>query len=659
MSNSYQYLNSTQKYYNNPHNNYANSSPRNTSIQKLLSSPTSAGSSSSNNPTLTNTKSYTPVPISYERNIPINHDAENFYPPLPSENTSNLYIDVSPAVLKKQEQEIQSQLSPSFWARLNEATKPVSYSYDYSTLYNSSSQNNNTQTNPNSKSSFTPTNMKRSEANSFKLSGYHSPYIQSDQTNSSAQQPNRPTTSQNHSNIISQLRQNQTQKPSSASTTSKQEEFRRSSELKTSPTVASFLTRNRTITNPAETYNNRQNVRIEPIKTLIKPNVLEKSQTFVDRSQLAMESIPLVSKRLIANKNLDENLPPGVKLVKTSEHVYETGESKKNSPALTLIPQNSQSRTLIVINKTQTPASSFQINLSASREKISEAVNAQAAKAETPITIRNDTFQRSKSLNPADRNRIKSFIISSSNNPNNRSNFIGNMNMNMLMPNRSSSRSLTIRSRVNNYYTDFDNEKNSYNSNLVDNKELLISNQAKNELDSMNSPEAAQWGDDSKSYEGVDTQNIQNTSEAMKNEESSGLETNKIEARVEPVSDFVEIKKDPNLVSDFIKGDNEDDLIKNNNNARNTPPVVNSNSENINEANASLNASESINGDDGQAKAENEGEMPTLIPLTLIPYTNTYVPVYNGIEFNFRLEKINALSLSFSQFASEFWEISI
>ena len=108
----------------------------------------------------------------------------------------------------------------------------------------------------------------------------------------------------------------------------------------------------------------------------------------------------------------------------------------------------------------------------------------------------------------------------------------------------------------------------------------------------------------------------------------------------------------PYLVSDFIKGDNEDDLIKNNNsnnnNARNTPPVVNSNSENINEANASLNANESINGDEGQAKAENESEMPTLIPLTLIPYTNTYVPVYNGIEFNFRLEKISALSLSFS-----------
>ena len=155
MSNNYQFIS------RQPSSTASLTSRNSSSLQKLLiagasvnnqnnSSNTNSTNSSAN--ASNNVRSYSQLPMAYERtmtNLSSNNSQTTqsarkggtklVYPTYADMSPKNphLYAELNAELLKKQEQEIQSQLSPSFWARLNEATKPASYSnVDYTSSGN-------------------------------------------------------------------------------------------------------------------------------------------------------------------------------------------------------------------------------------------------------------------------------------------------------------------------------------------------------------------------------------------------------------------------------------------------------------------------------------------------------------------------------------------
>lgn len=572
-------------------------STNNNSTAQTVKKPLIVGNNNSNY-SLSSSAAYTSLPVSFERSLPVNFDGNSFYPPLAvsvgnstsnnttyssnnnnnnnsynmnktssannssSSNTNSgpsnsnaklsLYVNTnSPSTLKKQEQEIKSQLSPSFWARLNEATKSLNPSYTYDTYINSLYNNRSTPTKTAPPPSIYSTHSKIIQdinnpgSSSFSNANVNGRTISTQIPRTTQYAQIQPSASSNQLNALTprgttvvlerkpvlkpqevRTPERQVQKPLDQERSGVGGETFASSVNKARPTLsANSITVNRTLTNPIE-YKPTAGVQL-------KPASYEKSHTFAERPTTAFD---YAGKRyIVTTKTADENVSPdyakyspkstSTTIVPSSNrstppslgNSQSISKSQKNLPSLTMLPQASPSRPILVVNNSTNKSSgspSFQISLSSSRDKINSdelprraaqslsgtslsrtlptssdvirkpLISTQNTQTDKPA-IQTDYFRRSKTMTPGDRNRVIKYMAAnnaptttisttgttSSSSGNSSNTLPSNGSSTTSSSNNSSNlrnlhKSLSIRSRINNFYKDFHDEKNNYISNL-------------------------------------------------------------------------------------------------------------------------------------------------------------------------------------------------
>lgn len=367
----------------------------------------------------TTSSSYTTFPI-YDRSSG-NIDPLSFYPPLFSDPKSGSSVNISQTVLKKQEQEIRSQLSPKFWDRLNEATKRATSNinlYDYN-IYSNYEVYGALKTPQNSASN-----------NIFNQNGMISNKVSSDGANKFS--------NDKFSNRISnfnQIKSNNFTNSKNIVTTISDNNRTRNSDRSKIPTIEKSHTFVNTTSNDRTTSEEKI---LNYFKNIQIGRPIQKAQTQTlsqDPSQVLLQNKPPYPQKSILASN------------KTALSSFESNHLKN-------LASDDQKLTPIR-TKTQTY----------SETSITDKLPSAMSTVNLP-QIRQDLVQRSKTMNLTDNEKYSKAIVvdmTSSNlqNTQNKCNPVSNSKL------RNFHKSLTIRSRVNNFYKDFVDEKNAYLSNLT------------------------------------------------------------------------------------------------------------------------------------------------------------------------------------------------
>ena len=369
----------------------------------------------------TTSSSYTTFPI-YDRSSG-NLDPLSFYPPLFNDPKSGSSVNISQTVLKRQEQEIRSQLSPKFWDRLNEATKRATsninlYDYNYSNyeVYGSLKKSQNlTSNNIFNKNGIISEKISSDGANKFfndkfsnRLSNFNQ--IKSNDFSNLTSSKNLVTTISDNNRIISSDRTKRTN-------------------IEKSQTFVNMTSDNRIDSNE-NIINYFKSIQIG------KPNLRTQTQTLSQPS----------SQVLLQNKPPNPQKPLSI-FNKPAFSSFESNHGKNfgdNNQKLTPIRKKSQ--TYIESGMTdKLPSTMSTVNIP---------------------HIKQDFVQRSKTMNLNDNEKYSKSIgvdnmSSNLQNIQNKSNPVSNSKL------KNFHKSLTIRSRINNFYKDFIDEKNAYLSSLT------------------------------------------------------------------------------------------------------------------------------------------------------------------------------------------------
>lgn len=528
MSNNYQFLS------RHPSSNL--SSRNATTLQKLLISGASVNNNTGkpNTPThnlngsngfMNGTKSYAQMPMSYERSIglPVNSNIEKelqrvssskrgtkvVYPasaPTPQhmngqyemvnggreshEKTPNAYIDLNSDLIKQQEKEIKSQLSPSFWTRLNEATKPMAYSFDFNNTTYQAANTSHKQPrpfvnfNPNQTLPYTSNDRGNIESEKILNQTY-------------ALKISLPTSAMNNgaNNDIGYAKLVQ---QNASSNQQENKDPSKSSNMRPSPRIQLYSQPLQGMNNVQSQQQTHPEIPFQPFQYQNQQSQLQ--QAYQPRSNghqanmTLMEQLPVITHRMIqTNKSAasEENLANGAKLlnVNTNKINLDRHNSFHYGPPITDLKLRTSLSTLNLNAQTQNHTQTQnQITRQESEQFLSykpSVVNSNASNIDsapppiqisndpltnkisntTPVNIRPDSspFYRSKSMVPTDRSRIKTYLIGSFHKDGVHNGSNQNSKNHKIMP-----KSITIRSRVQNYYKDFLDDMNTYSSNLID-----------------------------------------------------------------------------------------------------------------------------------------------------------------------------------------------
>lgn len=362
----------------------------------------------------TTSSSYTTFPI-YDRSSGT-IDPLSFYPPLINDIKSSSSFNISPTTLKKQEQEIKSQLSPTFWDRLNEATKRATSNinlYDYNAYSNYQTYGS---TKPNSNK---PT----------------ASFYQNEIGSNKASNVTSKVSFDTFSNRISNLNQ------------------KKSNNFSGSPAG-----KNRVLA--INDANNARNLD----RSSSKVPLIEKSQTFTNTTS--------------KSRTNDENFLNYFKNIQIGRPNQRTqAQQSLTQPPPQISVQNkppSPSKSILVSSKPElNQGKSFTIDeqkftsISTKAKTLIEP-NTSDKLPSTMSTINvpqltQELVQRSKTMTLNDQEKYSKSIgvnISATNLQNKISPAVSSSKL------RNFHKSLTIRSRVNNFYKDFVDEKNAYLSSL-------------------------------------------------------------------------------------------------------------------------------------------------------------------------------------------------
>jgi hypothetical protein len=439
---------------------------------------------------------------------------------------SNFYTELNSDLIKKQEKEIKSQLSPSFWARLNEATKPMAYSFDYNNSTFQAANLNHKQPRPfvnfNPNQTMVPAlsfnnniNSNNNNNDTVNVNGNND----KSSTPSYALKISLPTSASNgvgheiaYANIIQQNGNYQENNDSS-----------KNSNTRPSPRVQIYSNFPQNFQGvvpgqPQQQQQQQMNQELAYQQFQQYQNQSKQQQSYQTRSNdqqaniTLMEQLPIITRRMIhGNKsaNSEENISNGVKSQNSSRanpnpnsyhldrhnsfsHGPASSDSKLRATLSNLnLNAQVQSQVAAQIQNRQDVESINSVpslvylsnngnnnknNIDSSsslNQKVSNDASSNKISNSTPVNMRPESspFYRSKSMVPTDRTRLKSYLISNFQNDGGNSNnsgggggsSSGSQNY-KLMP-----KSLVIRSRVQNYYKDFLDDMNTYSSNLTDN----------------------------------------------------------------------------------------------------------------------------------------------------------------------------------------------